>query len=241
MITNNRGYALASSLAILPILLSAFIVAYFFMEQLHLELSLKQSCRRDGITAQRRVQPLLTQLLGLNSKAGLLRTQHQLAKQAVLRCLNLPCLPAALKVEQRIHFARQKLDLLQKNLITQSNIILRSSHMNTRRRLFEVFHQNTSLLSAKSQFTASGNDPALAVVPESTDIAPVYRTKRDFLSAQAFALNWQYRRIFASPRFALNKQDIDFESSCSVSLKRESEKWKVVIAEGKSSLKSWSY
>jgi hypothetical protein len=147
----------------------------------------------------------------------------------------------ALQIEQQIRLARQKLDLVQQNLITQSNIVLRLTHAQTQRQLHSVFKENRLLLSAQNNFVLGGEPPTLAVIPDSSDRAPVYRTRDDFLKAQALAFNWQYKMSLTKPRFAVEGQSFDFQAACSVSLKKENEQWNVVSVEDKSLLRSWSF
>ena len=180
MIQNQKGFALATCLALLPVLGAALIASYFVAGSMHLDLSSKQICRKNGIEAQKQVRPLLTLLMGLNPLAKALKAEYWMANARVIACAGHPCLAPAIAYRQRVLNRRQNLDIRQKQIIQQANTLLRIQHGRTKWQLQAHFLQNRFLLFRLQQTRVSGHAPQLAVRPVDTGPAPTYRTKELF-------------------------------------------------------------
>lgn len=239
---DNGGFALLLMTSLLPLLLAGFLLVFALLGLIQVDLSMKYICRTEGLRGQNKVGPLLTSLLALNPKAQVLKKQY-LEAQVSLAAAELTGNPALIaKAAYRlsvIQSRRLSLDILQKQYITQSNILLHRSHFTItgllRNKIRELdkrlifFDLNLNLLSEKP--------PRLAVRPDSMDRAPTYSLELRFDELQSLAQTWQYSVSPGAPMNTFFQFKHRFTKSCSVGLRKDHHQWIAVINKGKFSSK----
>ncbi|MNL05549.1 hypothetical protein D3C87_1261550 [compost metagenome] len=237
---NQKGFALAITMALLPFLLGLFLLLFAILGVNQFNLSTQQACREGGLRGQQHVAPLLQQLLSLNPRAlklKLAELQAQAKLAAALSTGNLPAAAAARTEIASIQLQRKVLDFKQKSLIQQSNLFLLSAHQRTASSLRVARTQglptfNYLKIESRQHLTSA---PKLAVRPESSDIAPTYRTLENFDSEQALAHSWQYQLRVRSPFQNFLMADLKWTPSCAVTLKQDGFSWIPKIKK----VKSW--
>ncbi|MGZ3775515.1 MAG: hypothetical protein ACXVCY_16465 [Pseudobdellovibrionaceae bacterium] len=238
---NEKGFALAICMALLPCFIAGLLLAFSLFGLIQNDLKLKYQCRTEGLSGQTHVQPLLIQLLALNPVAESLRLTYleTAAELAAAYELNPPAVPGLAAELQQIQDQRATLDKQQKQLIAQSNLILRSNHIHTRSQLLKSAQELSNILLSVNSVVIQGQPPKLAVHPNSTDVAPTYSPDENFEVRQSLAHKWQYR-MEVKPPFSsfLKGQDFIYEKACAVTLIKDGSKWIPKIAMGKFSLKS---
>lgn len=237
---DKKGFALILMLALLPLLTAGLLMIFAMMGFMQTDLALKHACRSGGLQGQRTIKPLLGSLLALNPLAQTLRLQKIKAQQELILATNPPALLAATAKLGRIQQKQKELDMRQKQLIRQSNMLLDRSHSGTRRQILKEAQQSSSrlfFLETKRHLEFS-LAPKLAVRPDSSDLAPTYSPVDDFESEQALAHRWQYKIALRPPFRNLLPAVFHFDKACAVTLTKESSEWKVKITKGRFSLKS---
>lgn len=240
---SEKGFAAILVISLLPCLLAGLFLVAVLMSFLQTDLELKHRCRNGGLTGQALVRPHLASLLALNPLATTLKIQENTLLVKLAAAISSGNVPAitALKVQlAKIRQRRQELDIRQKQLIQQSNLVLSRSHSSTafdiRRRSQELkkkfFFLNLSLRTLPEEA------PDLAVRPDSPDIAPTYSPEENFETRQALAHRWQYRLTPHGPLAHFLSGTFQFEKACAVTLTKEVRGWKTLITKGKYSLKS---
>ena len=240
-IKNEKGFALALIMALLPIFVAGLVVMFCIVNITQTDLAVKYKCREEGLFAQKQVAPLLTSLFALNPlatalKAQLLATQAALA--AAVAQQNWPVAAKHVKKIQEINKKRKELDIRQKQIIRQSNLILELNHFTTSLHLRQLLQSRANALMSLQLLGLSGKAPKLAVRPDDSDIAPTYSPKDNFTQEQALAHEWQYRLSVRRPYSHFVSNEFDFKKSCAVTLVKENSQWQPTVSKGKSSWKS---
>ncbi|MGZ3770515.1 MAG: hypothetical protein ACXVCP_10300 [Bdellovibrio sp.] len=239
--SNEKGFALVICIALLPVVIAGLLLSFSTFGFLQNDLALKYQCRTDGLESQKKIAPLLTNLLALNSLSRTLKFQYLAAVAELAAAIASENIPATIKAEHKINMIlekRQTLDKQQRQLISQSNLSLRTSYVSTANTLRNT-GRNLSNLLLKTRFISMPRKaPSLAVHPDYADIAPTYSLDIDFEIKSALAHEWQYKTEIQPPFSNFLKGTFEFKKSCSVSLTKENAKWIPKIIKGKYSLKS---
>jgi hypothetical protein len=224
---NQKGFALAITMALLPVLVGLFLLLFAVLGVNQFNLSTQQACREGGLRGQQQVAPLLKQLLDLNPRASQLKLA-EIQARIRLAAATLPPLVAAARAHLAyIQMQRKILDLRQRQLVQQSNLLLLKAHLQTKGALRTALTKglptfNYLKINSHQYFTSA---PQLAVRPESSDIAPAYRTLENFDDRQALAHSWQYQLSVRSPFQNFLMADLKWTPSCAVTLKQEGLSW----------------
>jgi hypothetical protein len=224
---NQKGFALAITMALLPVLVGLFLLLFAVLGVNQFNLSTQQACREGGLRGQQQVAPLLKQLLDLNPRASQLKLA-EIQARIRLAAATLPPLVAAARAHLAyIQMQRKILDLRQRQLVQQSNLLLLKAHLQTKGALRTALTKglptfNYLKINSLQYFTSA---PQLAVRPESSDIAPAYRTLENFDDHQALAHSWQYQLSVRSPFQNFLMADLKWTPSCAVTLKQEGLSW----------------
>lgn len=236
---NQKGFALAITMALLPVLVGLMLLLFAVLGVNQFNLSTQQACREGGLRGQQQVAPLLQQLLALNPRALKLKLaeyQARLRLAAAVSAGNPPAIAAAKTHLFTIQLQRKTLDLKQKYIIQQSNLLLLAAHYKTAGTL------QTALKGGLPTFNYLKIDshrflttaPKLAVRPEYTDVAPAYRPVENFDGQQALAHSWQYQLRVRSPFQNFLMADLKWSPSCAVTLKQDGLSWVPKIRKAKS-------
>lgn len=241
IIQNSRGFALAICLALLPVLIAGMLVAFSLFGFIRNDLALKYQCRSEGLSGQRNVAPLLTSLLASNSLAEMLKFQYLAAMEelaAASASQNPVAIIKATAKLNKIIEKRQVLDKRQRQLINQSNLLLRASHLKTAGLLRKTGSYSSNILLKVNFSETPSQPPPLGVRPDSTDIAPTYSPVDNFEIKQSLAHEWQYRIQVRAPFSNFITGNFLFKKACAVSLTKENSRWIPKITKAKFSLKS---
>lgn len=238
---NEKGFVLATTLALLPCLLAGFLLCYSAVGIIRNDLSLKYICRSQGLQTQQKVAPYLHSLLRLNPLAKTLKIAHTAAElklKAAWLSKN-PALISAAKIQlAQIEHRRAVLDRKQKQFIENSNRMMAETH----RRTFVLLQRHGQNLTNHLLWTqlkqVYGSPPQLAVRPQSSDVAPTYAPTANFEQRQALAHEWQYQTQVRPPFSNFLKGIFVFKKSCQVTLTKEGASWVAKIIRDKSSLNS---
>lgn len=236
---NQQGFALAISMALLPVVIGAFLLLFAVLGVNQFNLRTQQVCREGGLRGQQQVAPLLEKLLGLNNKArNLKRAEIQAQRQLQLALASKvpPAIAAARAYLAAVQLQRRVLDIQQKQILVQSNLILLKAHRATSRDLLAALLNGISafnFLKVKTQKSFS-LPPTLAVSPEYPDVAPPYRTQAQFEDKQALAHSWHYQLTVRSSFQNFLMGDLRWNPSCAVTLKQEGQTWITKIKRAKS-------
>ncbi|KHD89145.1 MAG: hypothetical protein OM95_04785 [Bdellovibrio sp. ArHS] len=234
---NQKGFALILMLACLPVVVSGFLFLSAVFGFMQSDLAMKYQCRVQGQTGQRAVAPYLQKLLALNSTAKKLKIE-ELKAYAQLASFN-PFLVAAAKARLlKVRIQKEQLDIKQKQLINQANIVLRDAFTKTRKELLKTQSSLSNLLFKVSHFSLQGQVPLLAVRPDYPDTAPTYSPDFEFAEKQSLAHEWQYTLSVRRPFSQFLSGEFQFHKACAVSLAEENSQWVPKIIRGKFSLKS---
>ncbi|NUN04407.1 MAG: hypothetical protein HUU57_01480 [Bdellovibrio sp.] len=238
---SEKGFALAMIMALLPVFVVGLIILFSVVNVTQTDLSVKHVCRKEGLTAQKRVAPLLTSLLNLNPLARSLRLQllaAQAARALAIAQQNWLLVDKQTKKINELMQKRKELDIRQKQIIQQSNLILAFHHSATRTRLRQTLQSRSDVLMSLQMRAFNGKAPKLAVRPDDSDIAPPYSPQEDFEHKQSLAHEWQYRLSVRRPFSLFVSNEFDFKKSCAVTLVKENSKWQPTVSKGKFSWKS---
>lgn len=238
---NEKGFAVAMIMALLPVFIVGLIVMFSVVNATQTDLAVKHMCRKEGLSAQKRVAPLLSTLLNLNPLAQSLKMQLLAAEAALAVAVAQQNWFAAATQSKKISEIKQKrkeLDIRQKQIIEQSNLILERNHSNTKIRLRQTLQARSNVLMNLKIRDFKGKAPQLAVRPDSSDTAPTYSPKEEFEQKQSLAHEWQYRLSVRRPFSIFVSNEFDFKKSCSVTLVKEISKWQPTVSKGKFSWKS---
>lgn len=240
---NNKGFAALMILSLLPALVGGLLIVTTLMGFMQWDLALKHTCRVGGLEGQNAVKSHLTSLLKLNPLAQSLKIQEiaaQVKLKAALSSGQPVAIAAAMNRLSKIQGKRRELDIRQKQLIQQSNLVLQRNHLQTR---IELSKKSQELLKTLTFLKVSirmppEKSPKLAVRPDFPDVAPTYSPEQNFEVRQALAHRWQYRLSLREPLRKFLNADFGFEKACAVTLTQENLIWRTQITRGKYSLKS---
>lgn len=238
---NRNGFAVVLIMALLPCVLAGFLLCFSTVGFIQTDLALKYQCRSLGESTQDKVRPLLTALLALNPLAVQLRIELAQAMAEIAAAIateNPVALAKAKDHYNRVVQKRQELDYKQKQLINNSNRLLRQGHQFTRLQLGRLGATSSNVLLKMQLTSVRGEAPRLAVRPDVPDTAPIYNPLPDFETQQALAHEWQYRLQVQAPFSAFLKGSFTFKKACAVTLTEENALWRTKIIKGKFSLKS---
>lgn len=241
IIKNQKGFALAICLALLPCLIAGLLLAFSSFNFVQNDLVLKYQCRTEGFNGQKKVAPLLNSLLALNPLSKTLKIQYWAAVAELAVAVASENILAAHKAQVKINQISEKrnaLDKQQKRLISQSNLLLKINHFNTAASLQKTGARISNVLLKVNFFAIPGRAPTLAVHPDSTDIAPTYSPDDDFEIKQALAHEWHYGVQVRPPFSNFITGNFIFKKACAVTLIKEDSRWIPKITKAKFLLKS---
>lgn len=228
--SSNNGFALAIMVPLLPVLLGVALASYGALTLLQLEQRFSYTCRSGGIIGQEKAGKQITSLLKLNPKALKLILQERLAQKRVVAAGlsgNGAAIATAMANLKKIHLQQQALSIQQKQIITQGNLHLRQAQTNTGRQLRELalgLNSYNSLFHIQPR-TEMAMPPRLAVSPETTDIAPTYRTDPDIEERQQLVQRWQYRISVQRYLGSFLNGNFQFKKSCAVAVTERNQSW----------------
>ncbi|MFS4459528.1 hypothetical protein [Bdellovibrio sp. HCB2-146] len=242
---NNKGFALAITMALLPVLLGLGLLLFTALGIMQFNQQTQYMCRSGGLQGQKLVAPLLKSLLALNSLAVKLKADEALAQARLYTAMATGNATAIATAEMRLLKIQEKradLDQKQKMLIRESNRLLSINHKYTQGKIRQALQEGLPKISyLKIDFQLNPTTaPELAVRPDYTDIAPTYSPVDKFDEQQALAHSWQYRLRVRNSFQNFLDGDIKWSPSCSVTLKQEGSSWVPKIRKAKSSSKSQS-
>lgn len=240
MIRNEKGFALAMTMALLPFLIAGFFLAWASVGFVQQDLALKYACRSEGIAGQKKVAPNLAKLLKLNPDAKRLKEELVEIDREIEFAIvhNQAALPGLSARRLVVEGKRLTLDIKQTKLIQESNRSLKSAHSLGRSEIqSNASSTSTSFINLKMG-SISGKAPKLAVRPDYPDIAPTYSPTFDFANEQALAHEWQYTATIARPFSLFLPGQFNFKKACAVTLKKELTQWTPQIIKARFSLKS---
>ncbi len=236
---NQKGFTQILLISVLPVIVGGFIIFHSAMGLIQLNTIVNSECRRQQISAQTEIRNLMLKLFSKNPRAMSLRTQlfqTRIQLAAAIASYNVP-LAQALQLRIRyLIFQRQILDVYQKELIAQANLLSIKS-------TFQIYSQNiknmneAQSLSPLLQISTRSLPPIppkLPVVPDIADVAPVYRTASDFSNRQAFVQKWQYKIRVNKLLQNFVKADASFEKLCSTTIEGAKDQWIITTKEDKS-------
>ncbi|MFM6927713.1 MAG: hypothetical protein ACKOX6_04575 [Bdellovibrio sp.] len=238
-VCNNKGYALALMAALLPALMGLLLLGSAALITIKINQQYLHTCRAEGLRGQKLVAPQLKLLISLNPISVALRAKKHFALGKMTAALTSQNYVALLKATADFNTALEnlrKLDAQQKQLIRQSNLVLRSAHQMAQIKLRKDGFNNRSLGILESTFSVeSRRPPQLAVHPDDADVAPTYSLEEDFENRQALAQKWQYTLRVVRPLRRLLSGTFQFEKSCAITLTEENQVWQPKVKKDKSS------
>ena len=222
ILRNQAGFAMAIMTALLPVLLGAFLMTFSLIKIIQVDQKLKHICRLGGLKGQAQVAPNLKALLAINPLALKLQFELKQAKAQAAKG-NAAAVAYLVKVEARVLAFKIK----QQQLIRQSNLLLFTNHFATQ---FELKKEKQDIQNAFPLFEGNfryqvGSAPKLAVLPDSSESPPTYRTTEDFKTQQALAHSWQYDFSVSRKWQPFLTGNFHFQKSCAVTLKNEATQW----------------
>lgn len=238
---SDRGFAMILFLSLLPILITGTLIAFALINTIQADLAMKYECRHGGIQGQKMVGPLLASLLKLNPRAVQLRAKKaqaiiEISTATISR--NPVALSAATKKYLKVLKQQEDLDGLQKQIIKQANLILHSAREKTKFKLMTTSRSASNIFARFSLLSLVSKSVKLAVSPDISDIAPIYRLEKDFETAQSLAHEWHFQIKTMAPFSYFIPGTYNYKKACAVTLHKESSQWQSKIITGKYSLKS---
>jgi hypothetical protein len=227
---NNKGFALAIMVPLLPVLLALSLASYAVMTFIQIEQKFSYTCRSGNLLGQEKAAKKIEDLLGLNDNATRLIIKEKNAK-AELMAAEMSTNPYAIAAAEakivKIHGEQEVLNLRQKGIIEQGRLALMNAQQTTARDLGRMTAEITNYRSlfGTSARVSSRSAPSLAVSPEGTDIAPTYRTDPDIEKKQALAHRWQYELRVNPHLQRFISGNFKFEKSCAVSVTEKGRSW----------------
>ncbi|QDK46772.1 hypothetical protein DOM22_17215 [Bdellovibrio sp. ZAP7] len=226
-LSDQKGFALALMVALLPIVLAAGLASYAAMTFLQIEQRFLYTCRSGGIDGQENAGKQIDALLKLNPKATRLIQKEQRALAKIAATAGTPAQAAAIIEHEAILAQQGILKIRQQQIIIQGNFALQISQQNTARKLGLL---TADINGYKSLFETSARiepkaAPKLAVSPEGADIAPTYRTDSDIERRQALVHKWQYQLRVQQHLQSFISGDYKFNKSCAVTVTEKGSSW----------------
>lgn len=227
---NQRGFALAIMVPLLPVLLALGLASYAVITFLQIEQRFSYTCRSGNLIGQEKAGKQIDALLKLNPKASLLITREFAAKAELAVATASENIPGVMRAERKlnsIHEEQEVLHLRQKAIIQQGHMALMMAQQKTSR---DLGLMTTELTNYRSLFETTArispsSAPPLAVSPEGSDIAPTYRTDADIETKQKLAHRWQYQLRVNSHLQSFISGNFRFEKSCAVSVTQKGSSW----------------
>jgi len=222
-VKQNHGTIAMWFLFSLPLIFSlgVFILTTFF--QIERDSQAQRLCYKIFFQAQRESAHWIDELLRLNPRSTLLKTQHEQALQELEIALASGQPSAISFAEARVayyHAKRLTLEMQQKNLIAQVHKTLFQSENDSVEQLKKYFDSSDQkirnrLNSKTGVWIEKKAEPGVS--PVSPDLAPNYRLVPDIDRHQKLKINWRNQR-FASLLFKrFISSSIAEEKSCAVS------------------------
>ncbi len=241
-LSNNKGYALAMILALLPAVVGLFFLAFTVVGLTQFDQATKYACRESGLKAQDKVAVLLRTLLGLNTLATTLKAEAIAANIALIiatASLEPEPIRRAYNFKKKVDDQRRALDKRQKQIVSASNNLLRLAHISGHTQITLASRKGLpNIPFLKLTFRQQlGKAPRLSVKPDSSELAPTYSPLPDLESRQALAHKWQYLVSVRNPFQMFLDGKIEFQRSCEVTLKKEGSSWIAKIRRDRSSLR----
>lgn len=204
-------------------------------------MQVQKNCFEATTQGQLEAKKDLQKLLSLNPKAYKLKLQKlQYELQLVEALTGLPytaALVAQLRLLLRqIHLQQLQLDTEQKQLLLSGRLKLNRAsqqaviNMNKDFKTYKIA-RDWLQMSAIAQTHFS---PGLAVMPQSSDLAPSYRLQNEFEQKQALIIFWKAHLRVKQPLNNFIKNSIDWEQKCTTTLSPESMDFRIKIREDKS-------
>ncbi|WP_413575885.1 hypothetical protein ACLVWU_15985 [Bdellovibrio sp. HCB290] len=219
---NQKGFALALMVPLLPVILAFGLMSYMALGFMQLDQKFKYACRTGGLAGQEKAGKQIEALLKLNPQAQ--KLIDRLRQAELEQRAGSPKAAAKILV---ITGLQSILRIRQEQIILQGNLALQSAQQNMAQKLRQVRTEMSDYDSLYSSQTVifSRLAPRLAVSPDSSDIAPTFRTLPDIENRQALVQNWQYHlRTPRHLRGFLNG-DFSFKKSCSVTITEKGNSW----------------
>lgn len=231
-LNSQSGYALILFITLLPVIMAS--LTFLFCSQ-YLTKNWSQSfhiCRSELFKVQTSVAQNLEQLLKLNSQAKSLRVALGLA-QAKLAFAMVKADPlliaAATKEISKINKQKKQLDIIQKSIINHANLKLKAGTWRVTQKLKK---QNSENQISASSFMKIQISPIksisnrLAVVPDNSDLAPVYELKNPFSDNQMLSVSWKtYFETGLKGEMPWLQNRYQKVSSCTVTLRKKDNKF----------------
>ncbi len=232
----ESGFAAITLLLFLPLICLIIFSFAFVSHVIQYKTKTRTLCIQGSIAIEKNIAQAEENLFQLNPIATSLRSRLQIAliELAFAIATENPILAAEAEIKiQQIKIEQKNLDAAQKLIIFSA-----SAHLKI------LTQKLIAELSDLSLRTASNWDfylkclgkvrllrmPVLAVRPDSTDWAPVYELLPDYIALQKVAFNWQYLFHTRNDAQEVLKSRNEYELSCESSAKKESGKWKFLIA-----------
>lgn len=230
--TNNKGFAIALILALLPTLIGVVLVTFAIVSFVQVDTRIKYACRNTLIDGQARVGVHLEKLLAMNKEAEALRAKLIAARARVVASAGSPSAIAALEaIEIKIQVFIAK----QQQLITQSNLQMVKSQSQARS---QILNEGRKSLSTIPLFTYELSSSM--VMPKTLAVRPVgfepptYSPVEGFAEAQTLEQIWQYRLKVVPTLSPFLSGDYHFQEHCGVSLQEQELRWVPLIKKDKS-------
>ncbi|UYL09169.1 hypothetical protein B9G69_001085 [Bdellovibrio sp. SKB1291214] len=227
---NQKGFALAMMVPLLPVLLAMGLASYAAMTFLQIEQRFSYTCRSGNLLGQTKAGKQIDALLKLNPKASKLISDERKAQAELALAISIKDVPGATKAQLKInsiHAKQEVLNIRQKAIIQQGNLALTNAQQSTSR---ELGLMTTKIIDYRSLFdtsarVTSSSYPKLSVSPEGTDIAPIYRTDSDIEQKQVLVHRWQYELRVNRHLQSLISGSFKFQKSCAVTVTEKGQSW----------------
>ncbi|QLY24977.1 hypothetical protein [Bdellovibrio sp. KM01] len=226
-LSDQKGFALALMVALLPVVLAVGLASYAVMTFLQIEQRFLYTCRAGGIEGQEIAGKQIEALLKLNPKASKLIQKEKQALEKIAATTGTPAQAAAIIEHEAILAQQGILKLRQQQVIIQGNFALQMAQQNTVRKLGLL---NADITGYKSLFESIARiepkaAPRLAVSPEGADIAPIYRTDSDIEQRQALVHEWQYQLRVQRYLQSFISGEYKFKKFCAVTVTEKGSSW----------------
>jgi len=241
---NQRGFAQAFFISLLPILLAGFLVILFSQFFLKNWMQSLHTCRVELLTSQQKTKRHLKQLMDLNTLAKSLRLALMAARARLAVATasqNWPMVAEATRAIIQIEAKRKQLGLLQKSLILQANFEMAKGVESVARKIRQQSQHLQNKLPKFLAFRIHSIRPQpslLAVQPDRPDTAPVYELQTQFKDRQALHVSWisefQTRK---EERYQWLLNHHKKQDGCSASLEPKGKDFQEILHEGRSFLK----
>lgn len=193
---NNSGQTVITGLILLSLLLTVTVVFGSSLALVQGQNQIMTTCRLASLKVQSDVEPLIKKLWGLNPQARLLRTLIVAAKVRLAAAVAAQNWPLAAVTRQQITSIRKQqhiLEMTQKGLIRQANLILHTGTYLTYVKMKEAFQEIAAKGNSWARiefYLQTPRVPKLAVKPADSNLAPPYLPWKNFEEQQATSQFW---------------------------------------------------